>query len=80
MAAATPDTDHELSRSCIVDAPPEKVFQAWTDPALLQRWFASRPGITSMVLTLEDHGGRSKYTARVRGESSDQLEALVAEL
>ncbi len=85
----------ELSLSRMVDAPADKVFDAWTDPALLREWFATRPWITSMVLTFEDHGDRTKYTARVLhssaasqemrenaawGQCASELEALVSKL
>ena len=65
------DASHELSVSHIVDAPSEEVFEAWTDPRRLQQWFASRPWITSMVLTFEDQGGKTKYTARVLHRSAE---------
>jgi len=61
----------ELSVSRIIDAPSEQVFEAWRDPALLHEWFASRPWITSMILTFEDQGGKTKYTARVRHQSAE---------
>ena len=35
---ATEGRDLILTR--IIDAPREKVFRAWTDPALLKQWFA----------------------------------------
>ncbi len=79
MAAAVPtaplpDTTGELSLSRMIDAPADKVFDAWTDPGLLHQWFATRPWITSMVLTFEDHGERTKYTARVLHSSANGSE------
>ena len=108
----------------IIDAPREKVFRAWTEPALLKQWFTPRPGrrpsskptcapagrassscaapdgtehpnrgvylevvknerlvftdaytkawepaekpFMTVILTFEDDGGKTKYTARVR--------------
>ncbi len=70
-AAPAAETTRELSLSRIIDAPSEKVFEAWTDPALLHQWFASRPWITSMILTFEDQGGKTKYTACVRHQSAE---------
>jgi uncharacterized protein YndB with AHSA1/START domain len=116
--------DRELVLTRVIDAPREKVFRAWTDPALLVRWFAPlpwttphaeldvRPGGASLVvmrgpdgnefpnrgvyldvvpnerlvftdaysaawepsskpfmtviLTFEDEGGKTRYTARAR--------------
>jgi uncharacterized protein YndB with AHSA1/START domain len=111
-----------LSR--IIDAPPHKVYRAWTEPELLKQWFAPAPFTTpvaeldvrpgganlivmrsadgtelpnrgvylevvpnerlvftdayteawqpsgkpfmTVILTFEDEGGRTRYTARVR--------------
>jgi uncharacterized protein YndB with AHSA1/START domain len=121
---AAPASDRELVLTRLIDAPREKLFRAWTDPALLKQWFAPvpwttasaeldvRPGGASLIvmrdpegkefpsrgvflevvknerlvftdayvrawepsekpfmtgiLTFEDLGGRSRYTARVR--------------
>ncbi|MGK4008946.1 SRPBCC family protein [Sorangium sp. So ce1036] len=121
---ATPTSDRELVLTRIIDAPPEKVFRAWTDPELLKQWFAPRPFTTpvaeldvrpgganlivmrdpqgneypnrgiylevvenerlvftdaytrawepsgkpfmTVILTFEDQGGKTKYTARAR--------------
>ncbi len=38
-----PATVPELKMTRTMDAPVAKVFQAWTDPALMQRWFAPHP-------------------------------------
>lgn len=50
---------HELSLTRVYDAPPEKVYRAWTDPALLAQWFVPQPWRISKV----DHelrpGGRA---------------------
>lgn len=123
-AEITPSLDRELELSRIIDAPREKVFRAWTDPALLKQWFAPLPYTTpvaeldvrpgganlivmrgpegedmpnrgvylevvenkrlvftdaytkawepsqkpfmTVILTFEDEGGKTRYTARVR--------------
>jgi Polyketide cyclase / dehydrase and lipid transport len=67
--------EEELSLSRVIDAPSDQVFAAWTDPGLLQEWFASRPGITSMVLTFEEKGGKTRYTARVLHRASAEISA-----
>ncbi len=38
--------DRELVLTRIFDAPPEKVFRAWTEPELLKQWFAPLPWTT----------------------------------
>jgi uncharacterized protein YndB with AHSA1/START domain len=39
-------TDRQLVLTRIFDAPPEKVFRAWTEPDLLKQWFAPLPWTT----------------------------------
>ena len=34
---------HELAIELILDAPAEKLFRCYTDPKLLQKWFAPEP-------------------------------------
>ena len=34
---------NELRLSRRFDAPPERVFEAWTDPEVLRRWWAAHP-------------------------------------
>lgn len=53
--------DFDLVLERVLDAPPEKVFRAYTDPAILSQWFAPRPWtITDAVI--EPHaGGRFNF-------------------
>lgn len=44
MTAATPASDRELVLTRLIAAAPDKVFQAWTDPALIVQWFTPIPG------------------------------------
>jgi uncharacterized protein YndB with AHSA1/START domain len=39
----------DLTLNRIIDAPPELVFKAWTDPAMLKQWFAPLPWTTPTV-------------------------------
>ncbi|HEY3853662.1 MAG TPA: SRPBCC family protein [Verrucomicrobiae bacterium] len=39
----TTSFERELTITRIINAPPEKVFKAWTDPALLKQWFVPKP-------------------------------------
>ena len=42
-------SDRELVLTRFIDAPREKVYKAWTDPALLKQWFAPLPYTTPMA-------------------------------
>jgi uncharacterized protein YndB with AHSA1/START domain len=46
---ATPASDRELVLTRLIDAPREKLFRAWTDPALLRQWFAPLPWTTPVA-------------------------------
>src|ERR1700722_5576377 len=48
----------------IIDAPREKVFKAWTEPALLKKWFATAPWTTPVVETDIRPGGASLIVMR----------------
>ena len=42
-------SDRELVLTRVINAPPEKVFKAWTDPELLKQWFAPLPYTTPIA-------------------------------
>jgi uncharacterized protein YndB with AHSA1/START domain len=42
----TPASEHELSLTRLIDARREKLYRAWTEPALLTQWFAPLPWTT----------------------------------
>jgi uncharacterized protein YndB with AHSA1/START domain len=59
MSTANPPSAHpdrELVLTRIIDAPPEKVYRAWTEPALLEKWFAPLPW-TAKVVTFDVRPG-----------------------
>ncbi len=41
-----PSSDRELVLCLLINAPPEKVYRAWTDPNLLVQWFTPKPWST----------------------------------
>jgi uncharacterized protein YndB with AHSA1/START domain len=55
---ASPTSDRELVLTRLIDAPREKLFRAWTDPALLKQWFAPLP-YTTPVAELDVRPGGS---------------------
>lgn len=42
-------TDRDLLLTRLIDAPPEKVYRAWTEPELLKQWFAPMPYTTAVA-------------------------------
>lgn len=54
--------EHELSLSRIINAPPEKVFQAWADPEMLIQWWAPLPYQTSRAVIDMRPGGAFNTT------------------
>ncbi|TAU00937.1 polyketide cyclase [Rhizobium ruizarguesonis] len=53
----TASTQHELVLVREFDAPREKIYKAWTDPALLKQWFVPRPwGVTEATLDVRPGG------------------------
>jgi uncharacterized protein YndB with AHSA1/START domain len=59
-----PTSDRELVLCRIIDASPEKVFRAWTDPTLMKQWFAPAPFTTPVVETELRVGGSSYVVMR----------------
>lgn len=45
----------------VIDAPPEKVFKAYTDPAILSQWFAPKPWSITDAVVEPRAGGRFNF-------------------
>jgi uncharacterized protein YndB with AHSA1/START domain len=41
--------ERELVFTRVIDAPPEKLYRAWTEPELLKQWYTPRPWMTPVV-------------------------------
>ena len=61
---AAPETDRELVLTREIDAPPEKLFRAWTQPELLKQWFAPLPFTTPHAELDVRPGGSSVIVMR----------------
>jgi uncharacterized protein YndB with AHSA1/START domain len=132
-----PEVANELVLTRLIDAPREKLFRCWTEPALLKRWFAPAPVTTPIaevdlrvaganrivmktvdgqeipcpgtyleivpneklvftdaytgdwmpkaegkpfmtaIITFEDEGGKTRYTARVRHWTKEDCDAHI---
>jgi uncharacterized protein YndB with AHSA1/START domain len=60
----TTTNDRDLVLTRIIDAPPEKVFRAWTDPEQMKQWFVPKPWTLSKVETDVRPGGHSVIVMR----------------
>jgi uncharacterized protein YndB with AHSA1/START domain len=56
--------DRELVLTRLINAPREKVYRAWTDPALLKQWFAPQPYTTPIVEIDVRPGGSAYFVMR----------------
>jgi uncharacterized protein YndB with AHSA1/START domain len=57
-------SDRELVLTRLLDAHPEKVYRAWTEPELLKQWFAPLPWTTPRAETDVRPGGASLIVMR----------------
>lgn len=64
MNTTTNLTDRDLVLTRLIDAPPEKVYRAWTEPELLKQWFAPLPYTTPVVEVDVRTGGSSLIVMR----------------
>ncbi|MBK7665748.1 MAG: SRPBCC family protein [Sterolibacteriaceae bacterium] len=59
-----PDPERDLVLTRLIDAPPGKLFRAWTEPALLEQWFTPRPWTVARAETDVRPGGASLIVMR----------------
>lgn len=55
---------HELTLTRLIDAPPEKLFRAWTEPELLVQWFVPKPWTAASAEMDVRPGGSSVVVMR----------------
>jgi uncharacterized protein YndB with AHSA1/START domain len=56
--------DRELVLTRLMDAPKEKLFRCWTEPALMEEWFCPKPWRVTDVVTELRPGGSSSMIMR----------------
>lgn len=54
----------ELVLTRLIDAPPEKVYRAWTEPVLLKQWFCPKPWMVASAELDVRPGGVSAIVMR----------------
>lgn len=67
-----PAPAHSLVLERILDAPPEKVWQAWSTPEILARWWAPRPWSTP-VCEMEMRAG-GKFRTVMKGPDGQEFD------
>lgn len=71
-ATVTEPSETEILIACEFEAPPELVFEAWTTPELIKRWWAGKRGeVTSVEVDLRV-GGAWRYVMNV-GEGGFEI-------
>lgn len=68
-------TEKSLTLTRTYSVPPEKVFQAWSDKALLPKWFSPTPEMKVPIVEVDFREG-GKY--RIGMESPDGKETYIA--
>lgn len=59
MTQSTAETEHRLTITRTIQVPRERVFQAWTEPAHLLRWWGAQEGWTTPIVEVDLRvGGR----------------------
>ncbi len=48
-----PESEFNLTLTRTINAPRDRVFQAWTDPAHLHRWWGAREGFTAPIAEVD---------------------------
>ena len=66
-----PEEKNELVFTRMLDASPEKVFRAWTEPELMKQWFCPRPWTTPVIETDVRPGG-SNYIL-MKGPNGEEM-------
>jgi uncharacterized protein YndB with AHSA1/START domain len=63
-----------------IPAPPERVYRAWLDPAILRRWMAATSMEVTQVEVDERVGGRHRIWQARDGEDAGGFESEIVEL
>jgi uncharacterized protein YndB with AHSA1/START domain len=61
---SSPISDRELTLERVINASPEKLYRAWTEPDLLKQWFCPKPWSVSSAQLDVRPGGSSLVVMR----------------
>jgi glutathione S-transferase len=71
----SPSAGESLRLERAFAAPPEDVFDAWTDPEVLRRWWAARPTWTSPGCEVDLRVG-GRYVLRMQDDETGEVHAV----
>ena len=69
-SASEATSDRELVLTRLIDAPPAKLYRAWTEPELLKQWFAPLP-YTTPVAELDVRPGGANFIVMRAPDGTD---------
>jgi uncharacterized protein YndB with AHSA1/START domain len=78
MTDAVSDSPTTLKLERAFEAPPEAVFDAWTDPEVLRRWWAAGPDWDTPVAEVDLRVG-GRYRLSMRNPESGDVHTVVGE-
>ena len=78
MAETGAETEISLRLSHSFDAPREKVFEAWTDPSVLKRWWAAQESWDCPLAEVDLRVG-GQYKLSMRDPDSGQVHTVSGE-
>ena len=64
QTSVSKNDSRELVLTSLINASPDKVYRAWTDPVLMKQWFAPKPYTTPRVELDLRAGGASNIVMR----------------
>jgi uncharacterized protein YndB with AHSA1/START domain len=78
MAPGSTDTGEDLRLERVLRASPERVFDAWVDPAILRRWWAAQPDWRSPEAATDPSVG-GRYRLSMEDTASGEVRPVVGE-
>lgn len=64
VVAIEPRDARELAIARLIDAPADKLFRCWTDPALIPEWFCPKPWVAEVLSMDVRPGGTQSLVMR----------------
>ncbi|HXB90813.1 MAG TPA: SRPBCC domain-containing protein [Puia sp.] len=69
-------SNRELVFNRLLNAPRELVFEAWTNPSHLAKWYSEHPASHQMTITFGEMGEKTDLTMRLLFDTAEEMERL----